>query len=210
MVIEAGHLADDLHSNFKIFHELMTQKVREILLVSSLYDFCIMEEDGRLSERIIHEYRGLNLSQPPRITWVPSAEEALAALDARSFDMVITMPRLADMDTVALGRKIKGKMPDLPVILMTHSALTPDFIPQKIRSQGIDRVYVWSGNTDILLALIKNAEDRLNVIRDTELAGVRVILFVEDSPIYASVLLPILYRAIVLQAQAVMVEGLNE
>jgi hypothetical protein len=101
-------------------------------------------------------------------------------------------------------------MPDLPVILMTHSALTPDFIPKKIRSQGIDRVFVWSGNTDILLALIKNAEDRLNVTRDTEIAGVRVILFVEDSPIYASVLLPILYRAIVLQAQAVMVEGLNE
>ncbi|MGD2013555.1 MAG: phosphoenolpyruvate synthase PpsA, partial [Desulfobacterales bacterium] len=212
MVIETDHFADETHSSFKIFHELMTQKVREILLVSSLYDFCIMEEDGRLSERIIHEYRGLNLSQPPRITWVASAEEALAALDTRNFDMVITMPRLADMDTFALGRKIKSKMPDLPVILMTHSALalTSDFIPQKIRSQGIDRVFVWSGNTDILLALIKNAEDRLNVIRDTELAGVRVILFVEDSPIYASVLLPILYRAIVLQAQAVMVEGLNE
>ena len=210
MVIETDHFADSPDLSFKIFHELMTQKVREILLVSSLYDFCIMEEDGRLSERIIHEYRGLNLSQPPRITWVPSAEEALAALDTKDFDMVITMPRLADMDTFALGRKIKSKMPDLPVILMTHSALTPDFIPQKIRSQGIDRVFVWSGNTDILLALIKNAEDRLNVIHDTELAGVRVILFVEDSPIYASVLLPILYRAIVLQAQAVMVEGLNE
>ncbi|MEE4603523.1 MAG: PEP/pyruvate-binding domain-containing protein [Desulfobacteraceae bacterium] len=210
MVIETDHFEDGLDFSFKIFHELMTRKVREILLVSSLYDFCIMEEDGRLSERIIHEYRGLNLSQPPRITWVPSAEEALAALDTKDFDMVITMPRLADMDTFVLGRKIKSKMPDLPVILMTHSALTPDFIPQKIRSQGIDRVFVWSGNTDILLALIKNAEDRLNVIRDTELAGVRVILFVEDSPIYASVLLPILYRAIVLQAQAVMVEGLNE
>ncbi len=210
MVIENDHFADDLDFSFKIFHELMAKKVREILLVSSLYDFCIMEEDGRLSERIIHEYRGLNLSQPPRITWVPSAEEALAALDTKDFDMVITMPRLADMDTFALGRKIKSKMPDLPVILMTHSALTPDFIPVKIHSQGIDRVFVWSGNTDILLALIKNAEDRLNVIRDTELAGVRVILFVEDSPIYASVLLPILYRAIVLQAQSVMMEGLNE
>jgi CheY-like chemotaxis protein len=210
MVIETDHFANDLHSSFKIFHELMAKKVREILLVSSLYDFCIMEEDGRLSERIIHEYRGLNLSQPPRITWVPSAEEALTALDTKDFDMVITMPRLADMDTFAFGRKIKRKMPDLPVILMTHSALTTDFIPEKIRSQGIDRVFVWSGNTDILLALIKNAEDRLNVIRDTEIAGVRAILFVEDSPIYASVLLPILYRAIVLQAQAVMVGGLNE
>jgi CheY-like chemotaxis protein len=210
MAIETDHIADNLDFSFKVFHELMTKKVREILLVSSLYDFCIMEEDGRLSERIIHEYRGLNLSQPPRITWVSSAEEALAALDTKDFDMVITMPRLADMDTFALGRKIKTKMPDLPVILMTHSALPPDIVPEQIHSQGIDRVFVWSGNTDILLALIKNAEDRLNAISDTGKAGVRVILFVEDSPIYASVLLPILYRAIVLQAQAVMVEGLNE
>jgi CheY-like chemotaxis protein len=210
MVMETDHVADNLDFSFKVFHELMIKKVREILLVSSLYDFCIMEEDGRLSERIIHEYRGLNLSQPPRITWVSSAEEALAALDKKDFDMVITMPRLADMDTFALGRKIKRKIPDLPVILMTHSALQPDLVPGQIHSQGIDKVFVWSGNTDILLALIKNAEDRLNVIHDTETAGVRVILFVEDSPIYASVLLPILYRAIVLQAQAVMVEGLNE
>jgi len=210
MALEINHVADELESSFKIFHELMTQKVREILLVSSLYDFCIMEEDGRLSERIIHEYRGLNLSQPPRITWVSSAEEALSILDNKEFDMVITMPRLADMDAFAMGKTIKRKRQDLPVILMTHSALTPDFGPGQTHSQGIDRVFVWSGNTDILLALIKNAEDRLNVIHDTAMAGVRVILFVEDSPIYASVLLPILYRAIVLQAQAIMVEGLNE
>ena len=103
----ANSYPTDLESNFKLFHELMAKKIREILLVSSLYDFCIMEEDGRLSERIIHEYRGLNLSQPPRITWVSSAEEALAALDKKIFDMVITMPRLADMDAFSLGREIK-------------------------------------------------------------------------------------------------------
>lgn len=200
----------ELESNFKLFHELMARKIRNILLVSSLYDACIMEEDGRLSERIIHEYRGLNLSQPPRITWVSSAEEALAALDCRRFDMVITMPRLADMDSFALGREIKRKYPDLSVILLTHNALTPDSLPDWDVPRGIDRVFVWSGNADILLALIKNVEDRHNVISDTEIAGVRVILFVEDSPIYGSVLLPILYRAIVTQSQAVMSEGLNE
>ena len=188
----------------------MAKKVSEILLVSSLYDACIMEEDGRLSERIIHEYRGLNLSKPPRITWVSSAEKALARLETKDFDMVITMPRLADMDAFMLGRKIREKMPDLPVILMTHSALTPDFIPEQTHARGIEKVFVWSGNANILLALIKNVEDQLNITRDTETAGVRVILFVEDSPIYASVLLPILYRAIVLQIQAIMSEGLNE
>jgi CheY-like chemotaxis protein len=204
------HFEDDFDSSFKIFHELMAKKVRNILLVSSLYDACIMEEDGRLSERIIHEYRGLNLSQPPRISWVSSAEEALSSLDKNMFDMVIIMPRLADMDAFSLGQKIKNKIPDLPVILMTHSALTSDFLPEQIHSKSIDHVFVWSGNSDILLALIKNVEDRFNVMHDTKVAGVRVILFVEDSPIYASALLPILYKEVVRQIQNVMQEGLNE
>jgi len=210
--------ADSAKINFKLFHELMAQKVKAILLVSSLYDACIMEEDGRLSERITNEYRGLNLSEPPRIYWVSSAEEALDALDAKTFDMVITMPRLADMDAFALGRKIKRKNPDIPVFLMSHHVLTPaqtnlnqyETGPEHALGRGIDRVFTWSGNADILLALIKSVEDRLNVVRDTEIAGVRVILFVEDSPVYASVLLPILYRSIVSQVQKIMIEGLNE
>ena len=210
MALKIDHFADDFDSSFKIFHELMAKKVRKILLVSSLYDACIMEEDGRLSERIIHEYRGLNLSQPPRISWVSSAEEALSALDTNLFDMVIIMPRLADMDAFSLGQKIKNRIPDLPVILLTHSALTSDFVPEQLHSKSIDHVFVWSGNADILLALIKSVEDRFNVMHDTKVAGVRVILFVEDSPIYASTLLPILYKEVVGQIQNVMQEGLNE
>ncbi|MDM8554924.1 PEP/pyruvate-binding domain-containing protein [Desulfococcaceae bacterium HSG7] len=240
---------DATRINFKLFHELMAKKVTAILLVSSLYDANIMEEDGRLSERITNEYRGLNLTQPPRIYWVSSAEEALEELDAKAFDLVITMPRLADMDAFALGRKIKRKIPDIPVILMSHRALmlrteppaqanlapygsdeelalklpvqgidqvftwpggSDDEPALKLPVQGIDRVFTWSGDADILFALIKMVEDRLNVVNDTEIAGVRVILFVEDSPVYASILLPILYRSIVSQVQKIMNEGLNE
>lgn len=210
MDLKINHFADDFDSSFKLFHELMAKKVRNILLVSSLYDACIMEEDGMLSERIIHEYRGLNLSQPPRISWVSSAEEALSSLDENMFDMVIIMPRLADMDAFSLGQKIKNRIPNLPVILLTHSALTSDFVPEQINSKSIDHAFVWSGNSDILLALVKNVEDRFNVMHDTKVAGVRVILFAEDSPIYASALLPILYKEVVRQIQNVMQEGLNE
>jgi CheY-like chemotaxis protein len=223
MKYKISDITDATRINFKLFHELMAQKVKAILLVSSLYDACIMEEDGRLSERITNEYRGLNLSQPPRIYWVSSAEEALDALEAKTFEMVITMPRLADMDAFALGRKIKRKIPDIPVFLMSHRApmlrteppaqanLAPhESDPQQVQEAGIDRIFTWSGDADILLALIKSVEDRLNVVNDTEIAGVRVILFVEDSPVYASVLLPILYRAIVSQVQKIMIEGLNE
>lgn len=197
-------------SRFKLFHELMARKVRNILLVSTPYDAWIMEEDCRLSERIVNEYRGLNLSQPPRLTWVSSAEQALAALDRKPFDLVITMPRLSDMGAAALGHRIKSKAPDLPVILLSHDAIPSPDLKNPGDAPGIDRAFVWSGNTDLLVALIKSAEDRMNVETDTGSAGIRVILFVEDSPYYLSSLLPILYRELVGQTQAVMEGTLNE
>jgi len=206
----ARQFADDTDLRFKIFHELMQSKVRDILLVSTLYDACIIDEDGRLAERIIYEYRGLNLSQPPRLTWVSSASEALAVLDNKKIDLVITMLRLADTDAYALGRELKKKAPNLPVVLLSHSAPDPRCVIESPPRHDIDRSFVWTGNTELLIALVKSAEDVMNVARDTQLAGVRVILFVEDSPLYLSSLLPILYREVILQTQAVMEEALNE
>ena len=211
MVIDQNQFEDAFDPRFKLFHELMPQKIREILLVSSPYDAWIMEEDCRLSERIVSEYRGLNLSHPPRLTWVSSAGEALAALDRKKFDMVITMPQLADMDAFGMGRAVRDKNKDLPVILFSHKdqpARPRDPLPS--RPDGIDRTFVWSGDTDILLAVVKSTEDRMNVAHDTASAGIRVIIVVEDSPAYISSLLPLLYRELVIQTQAVMGEVLNE
>ena len=112
MAIEIESFSEDFDPRFKIFHELMARKVRDVLLVSTPYDAWILEEDCRLSERIIHEYRGLNLSNPPRFTWVSTAQEALSMLDEKKFDMVITMSQLADMDVFTLGEEIKKKAPD--------------------------------------------------------------------------------------------------
>ncbi len=207
MALEIESFSEDFDPRFKIFHELMARKVRDVLLVSTPYDAWILEEDCRLSERIINEYRGLNLSNPPRFTWVSSAQDALAMLDEKKFDMVITMSQLADMDVFTLGEEIKKKVSDLPVVLLAHDSLPPpalECLMDFSRPPGIDRSFVWSGNTDILVALVKSAEDRLNVEHDTEFAGIRVILFVEDSPTYISSLLPVLYKELVSQTQAIM------
>lgn len=209
--MRAEHLADEFDPRFKIFHELMAQKIRSILLVSTPYDAWIMEEDCRLSERIINEYRGLNLSHPPKLTWVSSVEEALSLVEQNKFDMVITMLRPAGMDAFAMGRKINRKAPDLPVILLSHSVLpSQDLNLAGKHLAGADQAFVWSGNTEILVALIKSVEDKLNVEYDTKLAGIRVILLVEDSPIYLSSFLPIVYKEMVRQTQNLIEEGLNE
>lgn len=201
----------DFDTHFKIFHELMAKKVRDILLVSTPYDAWIMERDYSLSDRIINEYRGLNLSQPPRLTWAATAEEALACVEHKTFDLVITMPRLADMDAFHLAKEIKVRGPRLPVIMLTHSSIpSSEIFYKQCKESGIDRIFVWTGSTDLLLAIIKSTEDRLNVVNDTNFAGIRVIIFVEDSPLYLSSLLPILYKELVRQTQAIMEEGLNE
>jgi DNA-binding NarL/FixJ family response regulator len=196
--------------SFKVFHELMARKVSQILLVSSPYEAYIMEEEGRLAQRIIQEYRGLNLSRPPHLTWVSSAREALVELDHKPFDMVITMPRLGDMPAHRLGRRIKENHSDIPVFLLTPNPNWMALDPLCFDKRYIDRVFIWSGNADLLLAIIKSVEDSLNVAYDTQRARVRVIILVEDSPLYISSLLPLLYKEIVSQTQAVMEESLNE
>ena len=147
----------EFYARFKVFHELMTIKVRDILLVSSPYDAFIMEEDGRLASRIINEYSGLNLSQPPRVTRTSSASEALALLKKKKFDMVLTMPHLDEMDAFSLGLEMKKMEPGLPVILLAHSPRGIYPLPENKDCSGIDKIFIWSGNSDLLLALVKNA-----------------------------------------------------
>jgi CheY-like chemotaxis protein len=194
---------------FRTYQELMGRKVREILLVSSPYDAFILEEDVSLASRIINEYRGLNLSLPPRVTRVSSPREAIKMLSLRPFDMAITMPHLEEADPFVFGAEMKKIRPDMPIILLAHS-LRGVYPPGEEDRSGIDRAFLWSGSSDLLLALIKSAEDRMNIDHDTQTAKVRVLLLVEDSPTYYSFLLPLVYREIVRQTQAVLEGGLNE
>ena len=205
-----SEFTSEFYTDFKAFHELMAQKINKILLISSLYDAYIMEEEGSLASKILNEYSGLNLSHPPKIIRTDSAKQGLRLLQNESFDMVITMPHLDEMDAFSLGLEIKSICPTIPIILLTHTMRSIVPFLETSDCRGIDKYYVWTGNAELLLALIKNAEDQLNVKHDTELAQVRVLLMVEDSPIYISKLLPFLYKEIVKQTQAVLECGLNE
>lgn len=204
----AGPGDDLFEPHAEVFHELMGRKVTEILLIATPYDAFIMEEDGSMASKIINEYRGLNLSRPPKLTKVFSAAEALKLLAGKSFDMVITMPGLADMGTEDLVMRIKEGKPELPVVLMSHQA--SEIGEDANACSLIDNEYVWSGSSDLLFALVKNVEDRLNVAADTEKAMVRVLILVEDSPEYRSFFLPLIYKVVVRQTRAVLEESLNE
>jgi len=198
-------------SRFKLFHELMKKKVHRVLLVSTAYEAWIMEEECRLSEHIIHEYRGLYLSRPPRLEWASSTAEALEHLGHKNFDLVIIITDRVGRDAYRIGGRIKQKDPGMPVVLLTHQETLPDTdpVPEGL-AEAIDDTFFWAGQADILLAIIKSVEDRFNADNDTRCAGIRVILFVEDSPYYRSSLLPILYKELVTETQFVIDDGLNE
>ena len=154
MLFDSGEMLTNFDPHFKIFHDLMQFKVQDILLISSLYDAFIMEEDGSLATRLINEYHGLNFSKPPKITMVSSAREALDLIARRKFDMVITMPFLGGMDAFSLGAAIKKVQPKLPVILVAHNMRST--FPDKVESFGVDKVFIWCCEADLLLAIIKN------------------------------------------------------
>ena len=211
---DSPHLIDAadferLDTRFSTYHELMASKVLEILLVANPYDAYILEEDGSLASKIIHEYHGLNLSRPPRLTRAGGGEEALRCLEAQPYDLVIVMPNLTDTSPEALGAAVKRIRADTPVVKLTHGehAEAP---AAPADADGVDQSYIWSGDSDLLLALVKNTEDRLNVVADTRRASVRVLILVEDSPLYRAFFLPLIYKEVVRQTQSVLSDSLNE
>jgi len=183
------------------YHNLMTNKVQNILLVSSFYDAFTFEMDGRLSEQIFGEYRELNLSMAPKITSVPSGEQALEILEEEEFDLVITMLHIGKTTAFELATSIKEKQIDLPIVLLLSMLSDEKYLKGKKETLLFDNIFVWGGDSKLFLAIIKAIEDKQNVAHDTEVGLVRVILMVEDSVKYYSMFLPLLYQEIVKQTQ---------
>lgn len=194
---------------YKIFYELMSKRMRNVLLVSSIYDSFMLEEDGRLSDQIYEEFQNLNLRTLPRITRVSSANEALDLLEENDFDLVITMRRLGDMDAFSFGANVKS-IKDIPVILLLNSVVEIKYLPEYEKRKGIDRVFVWNGDSKIFVAIIKHLEDKFNADYDTQHANVRVFIFVDDSIRFYSLLLPELYGEIMRQTHRLLSEGTND
>ncbi len=192
------------------FHDLMPYRVREILLVSSPYDAFTLEADGRLTERIFTEYSELNLSSAPRVTHVSTGARAMELLAERRFDLVVAMPRIADTDVSAFGRRVKAAYPGMPVVLLVLTEADLKSFPGGVDPKVIDRVFWWTGDARILLAVIKLVEDALNAPADTAKAGVRVIVVVEDSVRRYSSFLSLLYAELMTQSGSLVAEGVND
>ncbi len=201
---------EDLQPKFLGFHDLMPYKVKEILLVASLYDSFLLEEDGRLSERIFSDYVSLHLSYPPRVTRVSSGKKALRALESRPFDLVVSMLRLPDMDPEEFIARAKASHPQIPVAILTWDRSRLKRKETALERAGADALFLWTGDTSIFLAMVKLLEDRMNLEHDVLKGDIRLLVVTEDSVRYISVFLPLLYQEIMSQTRSLMDQGLND
>jgi CheY-like chemotaxis protein len=191
------------------FQKLMRHKTREILLVSSLYDNYLFEEDGRLYELVREEYRILNLSQAPEITHVTTGKEALELFNEINFDMIITTMHIEDMHVIKLAQQIKAKGIDTPIILLAYDNKERKELTSNYDISIFDRIFIWQGDYKLLIAITKYSEDKLNADNDILSAGVQAIILVEDNIKFYSSYLPIIYTEIFNQSLRLISEGVN-
>ena len=192
------------------FSDLMQRRIHSVLLVASPYDAFIMEEDGRVEEQLFFEYNALNLSSPPRVTRVNDSTEAIGALAVKAFDLIIVMPGPSIPDSFSGLREIKRCAPQTPIVVLTPFSRE---VSRRLAAENlddVDYVFSWLGNMDLILAIIKLLEDRMNADYDVNTVGVQTIMLVEDSVRFYSSVLPHLYKFLLQQSQHFSTEALND
>ncbi len=192
------------------FEQLMQKRILKVLLVCNNYDNFMLEEDGRIDEQIFNEYMGLGLRYPPMFIRVNSAAKAFEHLKSKDVDLVITMLNIKDVNAFQLAKQIKTKYKKTPIVVLTPFSREVSLRIEKEDLSAIDYVFCWLGNPDILLAIIKLIEDKMNAPYDVLQKGVQTVILVEDSIRYYSSILPILYKIFFIQSQRSSVEAANE
>ena len=191
------------------FMNLMMRRIFNVLIVANPYDAFMLEDDGRVEEKIYNEYMQLGLRYPPTFTQVSTEEEAAEVLNTTNVDLVICMPGNADNDAFSIARTIKAQFPDIHCVVLTPFA---HGLTRRMEDEDLsifDYVFCWLGNTNLILSIIKLIEDKMNLEHDIREGDVQMILLVEDSIRFYSSILPNLYSYVLLQSQRFSTEALN-
>ena len=191
--------------NRDIYHDLMPFKVKEILLISSLYDAYAIESEGRFSEHMLGQYGQLNLTSFPRITGVSTLNQALELLKYKHFELIIYMVGVDKITPLFVSEQIKKTFPYIPIFLLLNNSTETSYFTSKLENISyIDKLFTWNGDANIFFSMIKLLEDKINAENDTQLGRVRVILLVEDSPIFYSRYLSFLYKVVMEQTKRII------
>lgn len=191
------------------FVNLMMRRIYNVLIVANPYDAFMLEDDGRVEEKIYNEYVELGLRYPPTFTQVSTSEEAYQVLRTMNIDLVICMPGNADNDAFSVARDIKAGFPKIHCVVLTPFS---HGITKRMENEDLsifDYVFCWLGNTNLILSIIKLIEDKMNLDHDIQEGNVQMLLLVEDSIRFYSSILPNLYNYILAQSKRFSTEALN-
>ncbi len=191
------------------FKQLMQNRIYNVLIICSNYDFYLLEEDGRIDEQIFVEYSSLNLRYPPNILHANSTKNALEMLDTNQIELVISWLDVSKR-SYEMSNIIKNKFPDIPIVALSHYPNELQKLLDKKGTHNIDYVFHWNGNINIFTAIIKLVEDSMNAEKDINEIGVKAILLIEDSIRFYTRYLPLIYKILFTQTQSFVQEGLNE
>jgi len=192
------------------FNLLMQKRIHKVLVICSNYDNYMLEEDGRIDERIFNEYASLNLRYPPSFIQTNNADDAFKILKTEGIDLVISMVSLKGTDVFVLAKRIKEQYEDIPIVVLTYFSREVSIRLEGEDLSAIDYVFCWLGDASLILAIIKLIEDKMNAEYDIESVGVQAIILVENSIRYISSYLPNLYRIVLMQSLDFQREALNE
>jgi CheY-like chemotaxis protein len=192
------------------FHELMRHRIMDILLVASPYDSFVLEEAGQIGERVVGEFRNLDLHYGPGLTTVSTGHEALDLVREPSrFNLIISGLALGDMNGAELARRVKALGLGIPVVLLAFDAREVKIFAAHHDLSAVEKVFLWQGDARILLAIVKYVEDRRNAVHDTRSMGVQVILVIEDNVRYYSSFLPVIYAELLHHSRRLVSEAVN-
>jgi CheY-like chemotaxis protein len=192
------------------FVKLMNKRIYNILMIASRYDMFILQDDGRVEEQIFNEYASLNLRYPPLFTQVSTRKEVMSELKTNRYDLIICMPNMDNSEVFEMAKIIKADHPHIPIVVLTPFSKSVTKTLEKEDLSGIDYVFSWLGDADLLLAIIKLIEDRMNVENDVKTVGVQTIMLVEDSVRFYSSELSLLYKFVLFESKEFSKEALNE
>jgi CheY-like chemotaxis protein len=192
------------------FHQLMRHRIMDILLVASPYDSFVLEEAGQIGERVVGEFRNLDLHYGPGLTTVSTGGEALDLVREPSrFNLIISGMHLGDMNGAELANRVKAQGLGIPVVLLAFDAREVKRFAEHHDLSDVERVFLWQGDARILLAIVKSVEDRKNVVHDTQTMGVQVIILIEDNLRYYSSFLPVIYAELLHHSRRLVTEAVN-
>lgn len=211
MTIQLDDLPEVYEQSIKNYHQLMSRRVKDILFVASLFDACVINQDIRLEDRIEGLYRSRDHVSTPAVTWAHSTAEALVCLEEQDFDLVVTTLQTSDATAAEMAAAVKRRWPRLPVLLLIHDPRAVRYLRQGMPMPvGIDQAFVWSHDTEQVMAMIQCAEDMLNVPQDTQRCRVPLILLAGGSASQTSTVMPIVFNALAAQTALSIQDGRDD